>query len=116
MEQWLVEQAPKLIIGLVSTIGLGTIALFIRLSLKQALKLYKDDLVQCESREDGYQEVIAQRDETIRIQQQTITFYAEQSTYREARLAELLKEIGERRDAEQLLERTTQQRTRRRSP
>ncbi len=114
--EWLAEQAPKLIIGLVSTVVLGCLLFLLRLSCMHVKRVSNDDLVQCQSREVGYQEAIEQRDKAIEARDKEIAFYVEQTTHREARLAELIKEIGERREAELLLERMSRPKTPRRSP
>ncbi len=77
--------------------GIGLLAVVVKKSCNQFVRLYKDDLVQCQSRETGHLEAIAHYKETI-------SFQNERSAYREDRMAELLEEIGQMRTASERME------------
>lgn len=97
MSPWLLDNLNRILVGLVGTGFLGAIGILIRLSVRQSVRLYQDDLIQCRSREDGHLE--------------TIQFQKERSDYREELLVELLAERTELRARERELESMIRQQT-----
>ena len=105
MSEQLTENLPRLLIGLLGMGGLGIISIFLKKSWNQFVRLYKDDLVKCQSRETGHLESVARLKETI-------SFQNERSAYREDRMEELLDELGAMRSEYERLENTIRPATR----
>lgn len=85
MSDWLLDQPLRIILGLGGPALLGVSGVLLRKSWRQSVRLYQDDLVQCQSREEGHIEII--------------TAMKQRSEVREAAMLDLMAEIQRLREA-----------------
>ena len=109
MSPWLPDNLKVVLpLALSGTGLLGLIAAIVRLSVKQSVRLYQADLVQCRKEREGDAETMAR-------QEREIDFLTERSAYHDRLMEELHKEQAENRIyTSQLLDMIQQQTTPRR--